>query len=83
MNEQLNIIIPYFFRDYRASKMSSQCPGNRLEWDLTAEDIKRRSEELIAKYKAVYDAIANLAPDQANYDNVIKVLSTRHQFHIF
>ncbi len=63
--------------------MSSQCLGNRLEWDLTAEDIKRRSEELIAKSKSVYDAIANLPPDQANYDNVIKVLSTRHHFHIF
>ncbi len=53
--------------------MTSQCPGNRLDWDLTAADIARRTEELIAKSKAVYDSIANLSPDQANYDNVIKV----------
>ncbi len=49
------------------------CPGNRLRFDLTPEDVASKADDLMTKSKAVYDAIASVKPEEANYDNVIKV----------
>ena len=48
-------------------------PGNRLRFDLTPQDVTSMADELMTKSKAVYDVIASVKPEEANYDNVIKV----------
>ncbi|KAK3580969.1 hypothetical protein CHS0354_006996 [Potamilus streckersoni] len=50
--------------------------GNRLSWKIvTAEYIKKTTDELIENAKAVYDAVGALKPEQMTYDNVVKALS--------
>ncbi|XP_013398573.1 thimet oligopeptidase isoform X1 [Lingula anatina] len=54
-------------------------PGNRLRWDLTAEDIPVKAEELIKKSRAVYDAVGALKPEEISYDRVIKALADNNR----
>ena len=49
------------------------CPGNRMKWDLNAEDIGRKAEELMSKSKAIYDSVGAVKPEEANMENVVKV----------
>ena len=49
------------------------CPGVRLRWDLAETDIHQRTDDLITKAKAVFDAVGSLKPEEANYENVIQV----------
>lgn len=49
------------------------CPGNRMRWDLTPQDIARQADVLIEKSKKVYDAVGQIKTESASYDNVIKV----------
>ena len=49
------------------------CPGNRMRWDLTAEDIGRKAEELMVQSKTAYDAVGAVKAEEANIDNVVKV----------
>ena len=48
-------------------------PGNRMRWDLTAEDIGRKAEELMVQSKTAYDAVGAVKAEEANIDNVVKV----------
>ena len=50
-------------------------PGCRLYWTLTPQQIETKTDELIVKSKAVYDAVGSLAdrPDQITVDSVVKV----------
>ena len=50
-------------------------PGCRLYWNLTPKDIATRTDALIAKSRAVFDAVGNLSerPDDVNVDSVVKV----------
>ena len=44
-----------------------------MRWDLAAEDIGRKAEELMVKSKAAYDAVGAVKAEEANIDNVVKV----------
>ncbi|CAN9500845.1 unnamed protein product [Ophioblennius macclurei] len=50
-------------------------PLNRLRWDLGPEEILRRSKELMARTKAVYDGVAALPLDQVSPENTLKALA--------
>ena len=54
------------------------CPGNRMRWDLSAEDIGRKADELMTKSKAVYDAVGAVKAEEANFENVVTVESPEH-----
>ena len=49
------------------------CPGVKLRWDLAETDFHQRTDALIIKSRAVFDAVGSLKPEEANYENVIQV----------
>ena len=57
-----------------ASIMANGVQGVKLRWDLSAEEILKRTDELIERSKRVYDAVGALKPDQLTYENCLKVL---------
>lgn len=54
--------------------MATGVEGVKLRWDLSAEEILKRTDELIERSKRVYDAVGALKPDQLTYENCLKVL---------
>lgn len=54
--------------------MAAGVEGVELRWDLSAEEISKRTDELIERSKRVYDAVGALKPDQLSYENCLKVL---------
>ncbi|KAM9330986.1 neurolysin, mitochondrial [Gastrophryne carolinensis] len=48
---------------------------NVLRWDLSPESIQSHTEQLIARTKSVYDAVAALDVQSLTYDNAVKVLA--------
>ena len=54
--------------------MAAGVEGVKLRWDLSAEEISKRMDELIERSKRVYDAVGALKPDQLTYENCLKVL---------
>lgn len=55
------------------SKMATGVEGVKLRWDLSAEEILKRTDELIERSKRVYDAVGALKSDQLTYENCLKV----------
>ena len=55
-------------------KMVSASGEVKLRWDLSTDDILKKTEELIERSKKVYDAIGALKPHQLTFDNCLKVL---------
>ncbi|XP_051929955.1 thimet oligopeptidase [Hippocampus zosterae] len=51
------------------------CPENRLRWDLSAEQIGRMADELMADTKKVYDDVGALDLDAVTFHNTIKALA--------
>lgn len=49
------------------------CPGNRMRWDLTPEDIEKRADQLIERSKAAYDQVGSQPKDELTYENSVKV----------
>ena len=54
-----------------------------MRWDLTAEDIGRKAEELMIKSKAAYDAVGAVKAEEANIDNVVKVRSLNNVLFMY
>ncbi|KAK2569551.1 Thimet oligopeptidase [Acropora cervicornis] len=55
-------------------KMGSASGEVKLRWDLSTDDILKKTEELIERSKKVYDAIGALKPHQLTFDNCLKAL---------
>lgn len=51
--------------------------GVKLQWDLSAEEILKRTDELVERSKRVYDAVGALKPDELTYENSMKVKRVR------
>lgn len=54
--------------------MASTLKEVKLRWDLSTDEILKRTDELIERSKKVYDAIGALKPDQVTYQNCLKAL---------
>ncbi|XP_057697408.1 thimet oligopeptidase [Corythoichthys intestinalis] len=51
------------------------CPTNRLRWDLSAEQIHKMVDRLIADTKKVYDAVGALDLGAVTFQNTVKALA--------
>lgn len=51
------------------------CSKNQLRWDLTPEEIKQLSDELITKTKTVFDLVGALDLDSVTFENTLKALA--------
>uniref|UniRef100_A0A8D0AJK3 Thimet oligopeptidase n=1 Tax=Sander lucioperca TaxID=283035 RepID=A0A8D0AJK3_SANLU len=51
------------------------CAENRLRWDLSPEQIRQLSDELIASTKKVYDGVGALDLDAVTFQNTLKALA--------
>ena len=69
------VIMSPVANDGAGPRCGPDVPGCRLYWNLTPKDIATRTDALIAKGRAVFDAVGNLSerPNDVNVDSVLKV----------
>ncbi|XP_060640699.2 thimet oligopeptidase [Anolis sagrei] len=58
-----------------AAPLSSSTGGLALRWDLTAAQIRSSAEELIARSKRTYDAVAALQREEVSCENTLQALA--------
>ncbi|CAH3175310.1 unnamed protein product [Porites lobata] len=55
--------------------MAAVAEGVKLNWNLSTEEILKRTDELIERSSKVYDAVGALKPEELTYENCLKALS--------
>lgn len=55
--------------------MAAVAEGVKLNWNLSTEEILKRTDELIERSRKVYDAVGALKPEELTYENCLKALS--------
>lgn len=53
--------------------MAAVAEGVKLNWNLSTEDILKRTDELIERSRKVYNAVGALKPEELAYENCLKV----------
>lgn len=56
-------------------EMAAVLEGVKLRWDLSTEEILKRTDELIERSRKVYDAVGALKAEELTYENCLKVKS--------
>lgn len=54
---------------------STTANRNRLNWGLSPNEIKSRTEELIQRIKQAYDSVGAVDTDKASYESTLKPLA--------
>ena len=62
--------------------MAITVKGVNLQWNLSSEEILKRTDELIEKSKKVYDAVGALNPDDVTYENCLKASELFDRFFL-
>lgn len=55
--------------------MAAVAEGVKLNWNLSTEEILKRTDELIERSRKVYNAVGALKPEELTYENCLKALS--------
>ena len=53
--------------------MAAVAGGVKLNWNLSTEEILKRTDELIERSRKVYNAVGALRPEELTYENCLKV----------
>lgn len=53
--------------------MAAVAEGVKLNWNLSTEEILKRTDELIERSRKVYNAAGALKPEELTYENCLKV----------
>lgn len=62
--------------DISAKSCSSSCESRReLRWDLSPEQIRQRTEQLIQRIERAYDSVAAVEVEKVCYENTLQVLA--------
>lgn len=61
-------------RSYRACSQAA-LSSNPLRWDLSPDEIRTMTDDLITRIKKVYDAVGSLNTESVSAENTLKALA--------